>query len=109
MSNSVTTESHPGTLIVRFNRPEIRNPLSLDVLAELEQILDSIWVLPKLIFTGSGGVFASGADLREIAALSHEEAPEFARRGQALMDGIAALRVLTIASIEGPCFGGALA
>lgn len=108
MSNAVTTETQPGALVVRFTRPEDRNPLSLSVISELETILDSIWVLPKLIFTGSDGVFASGADLREIARLSSDEAAAFARRGQLLMDRIARLRVLTIAAINGPCFGGAL-
>jgi enoyl-CoA hydratase len=95
-------------LIVRFMRPEIRNPLSTEVLAELERILDTIYVIPKLVFTGSGGVFASGADLREIDALSPADAAEFSRRGQALMDRIATIRVPTIAAIDGPCFGGAL-
>lgn len=108
MSNAVTTEIQPGALIVRFTRPEGRNPLSISVLSELESILDSIPAVSKLIFTGSDGVFASGADLREVARLSSDEAGAFACRGQVLMDRIAKLSVLTIAAINGPCFGGAL-
>ena len=61
-----------------------------------------------LIFTGSGGIFASGADLREISAVTEQTAAEFARYGQGLMNKIDALRQTTVAAINGPCFGGAL-
>jgi enoyl-CoA hydratase len=108
MSNSIETETSSGAFVIRFTRPEIRNPLSIEVLAELERLLDAIRATSKLVFVGSGGVFASGADLREIDALSPDHAAEFSRRGQALMDRIAAIRVPTIAAIDGPCFGGAL-
>jgi len=61
-----------------------------------------------LIFTGTGDVFASGADLREIAALTSETAREFANRGQSLMNKITDMSIDTIAAINGYCFGGAL-
>ena len=64
--------------------------------------------IEKVIFTGEGDVFASGANLREIAVLTAEAAPAFARRGQDLMGRIAGLESLTIAAINGYCFGGAL-
>jgi enoyl-CoA hydratase len=108
MSNSIKTETLNGAYIIRFTRPEIRNPLSTEVLLELDVILDEISVTPKIVFTGTGGVFASGADLREIDALSVGDAAEFSRRGQALMNRIGAIRVPTVAAIDGPCFGGAL-
>lgn len=96
-------------MIVRFVRPEIRNPLSVFVLDELQQIVRA---LPpecmNLIFTGTGNVFASGADLREIAAVSASGAREFALRGQRLMTEISDLNIKTIAAINGFCFGGAL-
>jgi enoyl-CoA hydratase len=97
-------------VIIIFDRPEIRSPLSGFVIRELSQVLDTVeaGTSEKVIFTGSGGVFASGADLREIAELTVEQAPDFARRGQSLMNRIARLSQLTIAAIDGPCFGGAL-
>lgn len=108
MSNLITTKFIDHVAVIRFTRPEIRNPLSMNVIDELEAVIAEIIVARKVIFTGSDGVFASGADLREIGRLSAEEAPEFARRGQALMEQIAAIRVPTVAAIDGPCFGGAL-
>ena len=62
----------------------------------------------KLIFTGTGNAFASGADLREIAALTAENATEFSLRGQRLMNKIAGSGLHTAAAINGFCFGGAL-
>lgn len=108
MSNSIKTRTVGNSLIVQFARPEIRNPLSLDVLSEVEELVESIIAISKLIFTGTDGVFASGADLREIGRLSAGNAAEFSRRGQALMDRISRLRVPTVAAVNGYCYGGAL-
>jgi enoyl-CoA hydratase/carnithine racemase len=106
MSNAVITEEIAGNLIIRFNRPEIRSPLSIAVLEELQEILDNTKDNQTIIFTGAGDVFASGADLREIAQITKETAREFALRGQNLMNKIAAANA--IAAVNGFCFGGAL-
>lgn len=109
MSNSIVTETRGTSLIIRFNRPEIRNPLSVHVLEEIDATLEQIDPqIDKLIFTGVDGVFASGADLREIANLGGESVRSFAERGQWLMNTISALRVANFAAIDGPCYGGAL-
>ncbi|HEX8198813.1 MAG TPA: enoyl-CoA hydratase/isomerase family protein [Pyrinomonadaceae bacterium] len=103
----IDTQNH--ILVVRFNRPKERNPLSVVVLNELDQIVSSLHSnIKTLIFTGSGDVFASGANLREIAALKTErEVREFGLRGQRLMQKIADLPFPTIAAVNGFCFGGA--
>ena len=106
MSNHVLTETIAGKLIITFNRPEIRSPLSVAVLDELHRILDQTNANQTIIFTGKDVVFASGADLREIALVTKETAREFALRGQSLMNKIAARSA--IAAINGFCFGGAL-
>ncbi len=111
MTKAVLVEVRDENLIIIFNRPEIRSPLSVFVLEELSEILDenaSDANLKKIIFTGVGDVFASGADLREIANVAKNSAREFAARGQNLMNKIAAARPLTIAAVNGFCFGGAL-
>ena len=111
MSNSIAAETRGGILIVRFTRPEIRNPLSVEVLESLERIIDDGLAsasVEKIVFTGTGNAFASGADLREIAALTSENAKEFSLRGQRLMAKIADASKPTIAAINGFCFGGAL-
>ena len=109
MSNELNIERIGETMIVRFTRPEIRNPLSRTVVERLHEIVDSIDVgVKKVMFTGTGDAFASGANLNEIAALSADDAAEFARLGQSLMQKIDELPQLVIAAINGHCFGGAL-
>lgn len=105
MSNAIVVENHSNAVIIRFNRPEIRNPLSISVLEELHEILDQT-DKTNIIFTGKDDVFASGADLREISKVTSLTAKEFALRGQSLMNKIA--QTNSIAAINGFCFGGAL-
>lgn len=110
MKNAVLVEQCDESLIIIFNRPEIRSPLSIFVLEELNEILDEATNknIETIIFTGKDDVFASGADLREIAAVTSETAREFALRGQNLMNKIASAAQTTIAAVNGFCFGGAL-
>jgi enoyl-CoA hydratase len=111
MFDAIKVEFDNGLVVVRFNKPAMRNPLSLAVLERLDEIMDGCLVnngITAVIFTGTSDVFASGADLREIADVTRETAVEFARRGQDLMAKIAFLPKRTIAAINGFCFGGAL-
>jgi len=111
MSNALTVESRNGTTVIRFTRPELRNALSLEVLTELDRILDSLASDPsirEIIFTGSDDVFASGADIREIALLKPTDARDFALRGQRIMQKIVDVQPTTLAAINGYCYGGAL-
>lgn len=111
MENAVLTEKISGALIIIFNRPEIRSPLSVFVLNRLDEILteaEKDSEIVKIIFTGKSDVFASGADLREIVEVSGETARKFALRGQRLMNKISASEKQTIAAVNGFCFGGAL-
>jgi enoyl-CoA hydratase len=112
MSNAILAEDAGRSVVVTFNRPETRNALSIEVLEQLLEIVTDAGRrtgIASLIFTGTGGVFASGADLREIASVGGgDDAREFGLRGQGLMNAIAGLRCETIAAINGLCFGGAL-
>ncbi|HVF30163.1 MAG TPA: enoyl-CoA hydratase/isomerase family protein [Pyrinomonadaceae bacterium] len=111
MSNALMLDEVGRKVIIRFNRPEIRCPLSVGVIEELLERLGDLNTradLGTIIFTGSGDVFASGADLREIAALEPVDAANFAGRGQALMNTISAMSAHTVAAVNGFCFGGAL-
>lgn len=110
-THRIYTERHGDALIICFIEPEAKNPLSIDVLKLLHGTIDRESKKPdfkKIVFTGTDNVFASGADLREIAKVTKEAAREFALRGQTLMRKIAAAPQTTIAAINGYCFGGAL-
>jgi enoyl-CoA hydratase len=111
MSNYLIAERRADGLVIRFTRPEMRNPLSVAVLEELHSIVDQVGGdndIRKIIFTGTDNVFASGADLREISSITPDTASEFALYGQSLMTKISQMPQTSIAAINGFCFGGAL-
>jgi enoyl-CoA hydratase len=107
----VVVESRSELAIIRLIRPAQRNPLSINTLAELDTAVSALvrrTDIGAIIFTGAADVFASGADIRELRALTPETARVFAQRGQDLFQKIAAAPQLTIAAINGYCMGGGL-
>lgn len=110
-SPPIVTKLDGAIAVIRFNRPTQRNPLSISTLRELESIL--LTLIPRddvkvLIFTGTADVFASGANIRELAQLNSLSALQFSHLGQRLFQTIADASQLTIAAINGYCIGGAL-
>jgi enoyl-CoA hydratase len=64
---------------------------------------------PIFVFrSGRPNIFAAGADMAEMERFSAWDAYEFARLGQETFDAIERLPCLTVALIDGDCFGGAL-
>jgi enoyl-CoA hydratase len=111
MFSALNIKKVAGVVIIQFNRPEIRSPLSIFVLDELQEILERVSessTTEAIIFTGKNNVFASGADLREIAKVTKDTAREFALRGQGVLHKINESGKKTIAAVNGFCFGGAL-
>jgi len=110
-SPPIVTEIDGSIGIVRFNRPARRNPLSLAILQELKRITSALFTrndIQTLIFTGTDDVFASGANINELAQLDAATAREFSKLGQELFQTIADASQVTIAAINGYCIGGAM-
>jgi enoyl-CoA hydratase len=108
---AVVVEERDALAVVRLDRPAQRNPLSLSTLEELESAVSTLAArtdLRAVVFTGAGGVFASGANVRELQLLTPDSAREFALRGQRLMQSIADAPQLTVAAVNGYCMGGGL-
>lgn len=98
-------------LTVTFNRPQVRNAISREVLAEFNARLDAIETDARLrgvIFTGAGEAFCAGADLKERSGMSDEETLAFVGLIQSTFDRISKLPVPTIAAVQGFAFGGGL-
>ena len=110
-SRALVVEARDSCVVVRLNRPAERNPLSVATLEELEEVVTALVArtdISTIIFTGAGDTFASGANIRELGALTPETASGFARRGQRLMQRIADAPQLTVAAVNGYCMGGGL-
>ena len=100
-----------STIVVRFSRPSQRNTLSSETLNALAGIVERLKTsssVRAVIFTGTDNAFASGANIKELAALDPSLAGDFSRSGQQLTNDIADLNQVTIAAINGFCMGGAL-
>jgi enoyl-CoA hydratase len=107
----VLVEERDSLAVLCIDRAAQRNSLSAATLAELEQAFVRLTQndrIKAVIFTGTGDVFASGADIRELRALTPDSAREFAARGQRLFRLVADARQLTIAAVNGYCMGGGL-
>ena len=107
----VVVEERDSIAVVRLNRPAERNALTTPLLERLTEIVSALREredISTIIFTGSAGVFASGADIRELSGLTPEGARVFALCGQRLMRMIAEAGQLTLAAIDGYCMGGGL-
>src|SRR6476661_10045945 len=108
---AIVTKLDGAIAVIRFNRPLQRNPLSVTTLQELERKLGELTAFEEIaaiIFTGTADVFASGANIRELAQLDSASALQFSRLGQRIFQAVADARHLTIAAINGYCMGGAL-
>ena len=104
-------ERGAGVAVLRINRPAQRNSLSVATLSSLETAFTTLAAredVGAVVFTGTGDVFASGADIRELRTLTPGTARAFAVRGQRLFQTIADARQLTIAAVNGYCMGGGL-
>jgi enoyl-CoA hydratase/3-hydroxyacyl-CoA dehydrogenase len=95
--------------LVTVRRPEVRNALNARTVDELEAVfarLASDDSVKGVVLTGYGGALA-GADINELASLkTPEEAEALSRRGQAVLDKIAALDKPVVAAVDGPVLGG---
>ena len=72
MSEFVHVEDRNAVRIIAINRPEVRNAISLGVLLALRKAVRQAAKaehLRAVVFTGRGGAFSGGADVKEWADL----------------------------------------
>lgn len=105
----LTHQDHYSTLTI--NRPQALNALNAEVFSEIDEVVSN--PLPAssrlLLVTGSGEkAFAAGADITEFMSLSGPKAEELSRRGQKIFDKLSALRIPSVALIQGYALGGGL-
>lgn len=111
----ISFELKKGVGLVTFSRPEALNALSK---AGVEESLGFFQDLgrklagagspevPAVVLTGAGKAFIAGADVKEMAGMSPEQASGFSARGNQLMNEIERLPVPVIAAVNGYALGG---
>ena len=100
---------------VALNRPERKNPLTLESYAELRDTFRKlVYVkdIKAIIFTGRGENFCSGGDVHDIIGplidMKMDELLEFTRMTGDLVKAIRACPQPVIAAIDGICAGAGM-
>ena len=89
------------------------NKLGFALMGELDALLDSLKgnreIRLLVIKSAKPGVFIAGADIQELARISHAAAgAEKSKLGQDVFNKLAALPFPTLAAINGACLGGGM-
>jgi len=115
MTREIIVERAPDgqQAVVRLNRPDKRNALTLGMWRELEQAFSALEQDARvrcIVVRGAGGNFAAGADLAEFGTLraTTDQAEAYGQQMIAALTAIRDCRHPTIAAIEGLCVGGGL-
>jgi enoyl-CoA hydratase len=99
-----------GVLTITINRPEALNALNLDTLTELSVKIQESYQSAEvkgIILIGSGEkAFVAGADIKELSALSKEQAFALAEKGQTLFKTIEDCPKPVVAAVNGFALGG---
>jgi methylglutaconyl-CoA hydratase len=104
-------ESSGELATITLNRPEKRNAISSEMIAELLSAFDEVEASPArvVILTGAGKAFCSGMDLEALKALATQspaEQLEDARRLARMFRRIWSFPKPTIAAVNGPAIAG---
>lgn len=95
--------------IITLDREHALNSLSISLLEELDELLDSIDTnqIYCLVITGAGKkAFAAGADIEEMSTMTVNEAKEYGIFGNKIFRKIETFPIPVIAAINGYCLGG---
>jgi len=103
-------EHSDGVVTISISRPEALNALNLKTLSELITVLQQTYQHDDyrgLIITGDGDkAFVAGADIKELSALTRDQALAFAQNGQRLFKLIEDCPKPVIAAVNGYALGG---
>ncbi|MGZ0783966.1 enoyl-CoA hydratase/isomerase family protein [Pseudomonas saponiphila] len=105
-------ESRNGVLLIRLNRPESRNAMSLQMVAELRMVMAAVRdrrSVRALVLRGAGEHFCAGGDLKDMAgARAHGSAAyrELNRAFGALLEEAQQMPQVLICLLQGAVLGG---
>lgn len=110
LNNIIFEKAEHNIRIVKISRPAALNALNRETLKELHEAFLSLEEDRKarvIILTGDGEkAFIAGADVREMASFTREEAIAFVQLGQGLTRIIETLSKPVIAAVNGFALGG---
>lgn len=106
--STVTVTVDDGIAVVTLNRPEVRNAINAEMLAEIREVLTELRAddaVGAAVFTGAGDrAFAAGADIRQLRGYTAQTGLE--AQMQRVYDEIEAFDKPTVAAVNGHALGG---
>lgn len=105
-------ELHGGVLHITLNRPDSRNAMSLQMVAELRAVLTAIRddrTVRALVLSGAGGHFCAGGDIKDMAnarAQGTDAYHELNRAFGALLEQAQHTAQVLICVLQGAVLGG---
>lgn len=105
-------EPHNGVLHITLNRPQSRNAMSLQMVAELRAVLAAVRedrTVRALVIGGAGGHFCSGGDIKDMASARTQGAQayrEMNRAFGALLEETQHAPQVVITVLQGAVLGG---
>ena len=108
MAGAVRVDVANGVATIQLDRPPV-NALSVAVQDEIAAAAIDVSArddVRAVIVTGGDRVFAAGADVKEMAAMSHEKMTERAGLLQDSLTAVANIPKPTIAAVAGYALGG---
>lgn len=106
----LNVESEGPILRVTLNRPEVRNALNDELIAQLASVFRHLASdVRAVVLTGTGEAFCAGGDLawmRKAGDYSPPQNVQDALGVYGLFQSIVDCPAVVIARIQGPCFGG---
>jgi enoyl-CoA hydratase len=102
---TLTIDDGGDRLGVQLNRPDVRNAIDQQMVDELHEVCRDLERNPRiLVLSGTGGVFASGADIAQLRERRRDDA--LAGINSTLFSRIARLPMPVIAALDGYALGG---
>lgn len=104
--------SHPGVTSLLLNRPQAKNAISLRLLKEFRECLETVQfdnsVRVLVVRSSTVGSFCAGADLIERRSMTKQQVDKFLLDLRGALGALESLPMPTIAAIDGPALGGGL-
>lgn len=114
-TTALVLERQQSVLRVWFNRPEVRNALTGEVVTELSAVLDAVRddrSIRTLVLRGKGGVFCAGGDIKGFrSTMQGGDAKDIARANRLFGDVMIKLDEqpqVVVMLVEGGAVGGGL-
>lgn len=105
MTTPLLVEEHDDRMVLRLNRPDVRNAIDQAMVTALHRACGQLESRPRVaLLIGSPGIFAAGADIAELRERGRSEA--LAGINSGVFDRIHRLPMPVIALVDGYALGG---